>query len=140
MMPAGRYYIGDLCYVMHPQWDEFCEITISGPSVKDGEFQLKNGVRFASLCTMHGDGTYLDQFGDAYPVDAGLIGCIRVEDISDETADLTLANVVDFEEDFEVYSENGLLNFGHILIDTDDIVEDDEDYDDDEDYSEEHEK
>ena len=131
MMPAGRYYVGDLCYVMHPQWEEFCDITISGPSVEDGEFELKNGVRFATLCTLYGDGTYEDQFGNSYPVDAGLIGCIRVEDISDETADLTLGNVVDFEEEFEVSSDNGILYLGHIVINTGD--EEDDYFDDDED-------
>jgi hypothetical protein len=25
-MPAGRYYIGDLCYVMHDEWDEACAL------------------------------------------------------------------------------------------------------------------
>lgn len=138
MMPAGRYYVGDLCYVMHPQWDEFCDITIAGNNVEDGEFQLKNGVRFATFCTMYGDGSYEDQFGSSYPVDAGLIGCIRVEDIADETADLNLGNVVEFEEDFEVSSENGVIYFGHIAINTgDEEEEDDEDYygyDDDEEY------
>lgn len=128
MMPAGRYYIGDLCYVMHPQWEEFCEITISGPCVEDGEFQLKNGVRFATLCTMYGDGIYQDQLGNSYPVDAGLIGCIRVEDISDETADLKLGNVVEFHEDFEVSSDNGVLYFGHISINTGDSEEEEDDY------------
>lgn len=132
MMPAGRYYVGDLCYVMHPQWDEFCALTISGHSVADGEFTLKNGVRIATFCTMYGDGTYVDQFDGEYPVDAGLIGCIRVEDISDEEADLELGTIVDFEEDFEVSSENGTLYFGHIVIETGDTEDEyDEEYDED---------
>lgn len=136
MMPAGRYYIGDLCYVMHPQWNEFCEITISGHNVEDGEFQLKNGVRFASLCTLYGDGTYEDQAGNSYPVDAGLIGCIRVEDISDEKADLNLGNVVTFTHDFEVYSDEGVLHFGHVVINTGDDEQDEEDdyYEDNDEY------
>ena len=52
MMPAGRYYVGDLCYVMHPQWSAVCNLMFSGTSY-DGEFQLENGVRFASLSTHH---------------------------------------------------------------------------------------
>lgn len=133
MMPAGRYYIGDLCYVMHPQWEEFCNITISGSMVEDGEFKLENGVRFASLCTMYGDGSYFDQFNNRYPVDAGLIGCVRVEDITDPDARLDLGAVIEFENDFEVSSKNGVLTFGHIVINTGD-EEDDDDYEEDEDY------
>ena len=125
-MPAGQYYVGDLCYVMNPQWDEFCDITISGSSVKDGEFQLKNGVRFASLCTMYGDGCYEDEEGNSYAVDAGLIGCIRVVDINDSEANLKLGNIIDFKQDFDVYSSNGTLHFGHIAIETGDFDEEDE--------------
>jgi len=51
MMKAGTYYIGDLCYVMHPEWDEFCALTISGHNVLDGEFNLKDGRRFATFTT-----------------------------------------------------------------------------------------
>lgn len=137
MMPAGQYYVGDLCYVMQAQWDEFCQLTISGNSVKEGEFQLANGVRFASLSTMYGDGTYEDEEGNAYPVDAGLIGCIRVVDIQDPNADLKLGNIINFPNDFNVDSTNGKLHFGHIAIDTGSEDEDDEDnYDYDEEENE----
>ena len=38
-MPAGRYYIGDLCYVMSDEeWDEFCSLTIKDNKCFDGEF------------------------------------------------------------------------------------------------------
>lgn len=119
MMPAGRYYVGDLCYVMHPQWSDVCNLMFSG-SDPDGEFQLKNGVRFASLSTKYGDGCYSDQFNNSYPVDAGLIGCILVDDINDETADLNLGAVITFDEPFEVSYDDGTLYFGHITIETGD--------------------
>ena len=77
MMPAGKYYVGDLCYVMHPEWDEFCSITIKEHTCLDGEFNLKDGRRFATFGTKWGDGEYRDQFGNRYGVDAGLIGCIH---------------------------------------------------------------
>jgi hypothetical protein len=138
MMPSGRYYVGDLCYVMHPQWNEFCDITIFGNSVKEGEFKLKNGVRFATLCTKYGDGTYQDQYGNSYSVDAGLIGCIRVEDISDKAANLNFGHIVKFNDDFEIYSEEGILHFGHISIQTgnEDYQKNEYDYEDYEDYEE----
>ena len=28
---AGKYYLGDLCYVMHGEWDEFCQDHIEYP-------------------------------------------------------------------------------------------------------------
>lgn len=132
MMPAGQYYVGDLCYVMHPQWDEFCNLTISGNAVHDGEFELANGVRFATFCTLYGDGCYEDEDGNSYPVDAGLIGCIRVEDIKDSEANLKLGNIIHFAQDFEVSSSNGTLHFGHIVIETGDVEDEDDEHEDEE--------
>lgn len=59
-----------------------------------------------------------------------MIGCILVENISDETADLALGNVIEFSSPFEVTSyDDGVLTFGHIRIETGDS---DDEYDDDE--------
>jgi len=61
MMTAGKYYIGDLAYVMHGEWDEFCDLTIQGNSLLNGEFNLKDGRRFATFTTKWGDGVYQDE-------------------------------------------------------------------------------
>ena len=65
-MPAGRYYIGDLCYVMHDEWDEACTLFFptnqSGRGI-EGEFTLKDGRRFASFTTAYGDGEYYNNQG-----------------------------------------------------------------------------
>ena len=120
-MPAGKYYIGDLCYVLHDAWDEFCEITIEDNRCLEGEFTLKDGRRFATYHTAHGDGTYEDELGRCYPVDAGLIGCILLSDIKDETYDdlTTLGAIIEFDKDFTTGSEDGILKFGNVFIDTD---------------------
>lgn len=121
-MPAGRYYIGDLCYVMHPEWDEFCKLTIGDKGCLDGEFTLKDGRRFASFNTAYGDGTYRSNIGTEHSVDAGLIGCIRVEDIDDVTYDadkiVDLGAIVEFDQPFEVSEDQGLIVFGHVQIET----------------------
>lgn len=131
-MPAGKYYVGDLCYVMHPQWDEFCELTISGHETKEGEFSLANGTKFAFHGTAYGDGCYEDQFGDSYPVDAGLIGCIKVKDINDPEADMEGGQIIEFDSPFETSYEDGIIYIGHIRINTgDDDEDDDNEYDDD---------
>jgi hypothetical protein len=134
-MPAGRYYIGDLCYVMHPEWDECCELFFPpgapGRGI-EGEFTLKDGRRFASFGTAHGDGTYNSNIGTEHMVDSGSIGCIRVEDIRDDEYDNIeeLGAIVEFKEPFEVRTVSpGLLKFGHVEIETDADYYDDEEED-----------
>jgi hypothetical protein len=130
MMKAGTYYIGDLCYVMHDRWDEFCELTCSGNNVLDGEFNLKDGTRFATFTTKYGDGTYKDEQGNEYPVDAGLIGCINVKDITPtELGNLSSGRVIEFVQDFSTFSAGGVLRFGSVVIDTDPAEEFEEEED-----------
>jgi len=123
MMPPGTYYVGDLCYVMHNEWDEFCELTTKGMRCLEGEFQLADGRRFATFSTMYGDGEYYDQYGNAYPVDAGLIGCIRVEDLTEEIQ-FEVGKVCQFNYEFEVYSQDGVITIGSVVIDTSGMFED----------------
>ena len=134
MMRSGTYYVGDLCYVMHPQWKEVCDLMFAtgDNTVLDGEFNLANGVRFTLHSTAYGDGTYQDQQGRKYPVDAGLIGCIRVEDVVDPEAWLAGVQTVEFTEQFELQYDEGVISFvnanGKVLlsIDTDPVY--DEEY------------
>jgi hypothetical protein len=130
MMTAGKYYIGDLCYVMHDRWDEFCALTCTDNRVLDGEFNLKDGTRFATFTTKWGDGVYEDEQGNEYPVDAGLIGCIRIDDIAaEERENVANGRVVEFVQDFSTWSAGGEIRIGNVLINTD-PVEEEEDYDD----------
>jgi hypothetical protein len=121
MMQPGTYYIGDLCYVMHGEWDEFCALTIVGDKVLDGEFNLADGRRFATFTTKWGDGNYFDQNGKSYDVDAGLIGCIRLEDIDMSNPDNSLigGNTVEFVQPFSTFKAGGEIRIGNVLIDTD---------------------
>ena len=128
-MPAGRYYIGDLCYVMHPEWDEVCALFFptnqSGRGV-EGEFTLRDGRRYASFGTAFGDGEYYNNMGTSHCVDSGSIGCIRIEDIrDDECSNLeVLGAIVEFTEPFEVEKVGrGLLKFGHVEIETDPVYD-----------------
>jgi hypothetical protein len=121
MMPAGKYYIGDLCYVMHEEWDDVCDTTIVEHQCLDGEFKLKDGPRFAAYGTQYGDGFYYDQNGNGYAVDAGLIGCIRVEDIHEPIPE-KLACVHEFKQPFRTgRTPEGTIYFGNVKIETGDI-------------------
>ena len=116
-LPKGVYYIGDLCYVMHPEWDEVCDITAGDQYPNEGQFRLSDGRQFAMFYTAYGDGEYFDNKGRAYCVDSGSLGCIKVENLTEEV-DETLGNIVEMPTDFYVYSDSKNIHFGHIVIET----------------------
>ena len=133
MMKAGKYYVGDLCYVMQESWDEVCELIIrpGNGRLLEGEFNLKDGRRFAIYSTAYGDGTYYDGEGGRYFVDAGVIGCILESDIvANERNDVDGGNVIVFKEDFNTSSDGENITFGNVTILTGDYDEEpaDEEY------------
>jgi hypothetical protein len=128
----GKFYIGDLCYVMHPEWDEVCDITIDGSKCKEGVFELSDGREFGMWGTAHGDGTYSDGKNE-YSVDSGTIGVIHVDDITDKdefegVVEIGLGHVITFENSFRVFCEDGVFHFGNIIIDTNYEDEDEEEF------------
>lgn len=117
-MPAGRYYVGDLCYVMHDVWDEVCDLMFPYDGHGEyGKFQLKDGREFAVYSTMYGDGTYMDNSGRNYYVDAGVIGCILESDIRDPNPS-NGGNYIDFAKDFDTGEDGGVIRFGNVYVDT----------------------
>lgn len=126
MMVKGQYYIGDLCYVLQDEWDEVCSLIIQDRKVLSGEFNLKDGRRFAIYSTAYGDGTYYDGQGREYGVDAGSIGCILKDDIdlSNSGNFLNGGNVIEFKEDFNTSSDGENITFGDVTILTGDYDED----------------
>lgn len=119
-MKAGLYYIGDLCYVFNQEdWDEVCSLTIEGNRCLEGEFEMKDGRKFAMYNTRYGDGEYYDQFGNRYSVDSGTIGCVLWKDISRYEYILPdVGAVVDMKEDFSTYNHGGLICISSTTIDT----------------------
>lgn len=115
MMPAGEYWIGDLCYVLDDDWDEVCSLYESGA----GQYTMSDGRRFAMYGTFYGDGVYEDESKNTYSVDSGTLGCIKVSHIDGPSR---LGNVVKFAEPFETCElSDGVLKFGHIYINTKDF-------------------
>jgi hypothetical protein len=134
-----KFWVGDLCYVMHPEWKEFCN-----KSEKDGIVTLGDGRVVAFSSTIHGDGCYNDQKGNKYGVDAGLIGVIAVEDITpSEKKEMNGGHVHQFEGDLpKVYRDKkGVIHIGHLEIQMDEHDEELEELEDidpfDEEYIEE---
>ncbi len=114
--PAGRYYIGDLCYVL--PWERTLAIT----KHCSGEFYL-DGDKFVIYNTAYGDGSY-PAVDDGYvvdycPVDSGTIGMITTDRMNE--FDCIHGMVVDMDEDFTTspeFGKYGILKFGHILVHT----------------------
>ena len=137
--PAGEYYIGDLCYVMHAEWLEVCDLMFAaeGDDMVEGELTLSDGRNIFIASTAYGDGTYNDNKGNYYPVDSGSIGIIAVQDISaDDLLNTENGVVHTFAEEFEVDAQNGIFNFEFVQIDTsydpyaDDEIDEDDEYED----------
>lgn len=136
-LSPGRYWIGDLCYVMHDEWNEVCDLVIDDTSVKDGIFQLKDGRMFSRFSTYTGDGQYLYHSPalplsgpDRLPVDSGAIGCILESDIKVSNSNLPeLGIVIDIPNSFKPYERDGSIWFSSILVATKvDQYDEDDDY------------
>jgi len=131
MMIKGEYYVGDLCYVLHDEWEEVCQLLFAGRDdhgCNQGEFNLKDGRRFAIYNTKYGDGNYFDQNGKSYDVDAGSIGCVLMQDIDLGHPDNFIAGgqQVTFDQDFYTDEEDGRIMFGSLIIDTDPVYDEEE--------------
>ena len=130
--PAGEYYIGDLCYVMHDDCDEVVDLMFpSEHSEVEGEITLSDGRKFFYGSTAYGDGSYSDNRGGEYPVDAGIIGIIATKDISESDKEsVDCGAVYTFDEPFEVTAHAGLFTFDNIVINTayDDYYDEEDEY------------
>lgn len=131
-MKAGKYYVGDLCYVMNDAWDEVGGLIFEGRTdhgCNEGEFTLKDGRRFAMYSTAYGDGTYPSNIDTTHCVDSGTIGCILVTDIKDNTDSQErmkeLAAIVEFNNDFETSTDGRVIMFDNMEIDTDPMMDED---------------
>lgn len=125
-----QYYIGDLCYVMHDVWIEVCGLMFPEDTdeVVNGELELSDGRKIVIFGTAYGDGEYFDQAGNAYGVDSGTIGAIKVDDIRDPFSNLDVGNIHEFAPEIDgndCWSENGELGFYKVVINTGDSDEDD---------------
>lgn len=136
-MKAGKYYIGDLSYVMtDAEWDECCDITIKDNEYLSGVFKMNDGREFASYATLRGNGRYpareVSLKGYSYvslgncPVDTGLIGCILVDDIQ-KVEGLDGGVVVEFDSVFTPFEDDGVIHFGRVYVNTRDDSDSDDD-------------
>jgi hypothetical protein len=125
-LAAGLYWVGDPCYVVPDQhWLPWLEDAWEGADgnrvvIMDGRVE---GRRIVASGTAHGDGSYFDQFGREYPVDAGLIGAVHAAfwpEHAAKKAEHLGMHLVEFDRPFTVsFDEDGTIHVGHLRIPTD---------------------
>jgi hypothetical protein len=118
VVPAGRYVLGDPCYVVPDKdWGDLlasCNY-FNQPVGSVGDFKV------LSFVTKWGDGCYQDNNGNTYPVDAGMIGLVPFAYAETESDSV----IVSFSEPTLCQDDDGILKFGSYVIDTV-LVEDEE--------------
>ena len=121
-MPAGLYVIGDPCYhVPDAEWDSVLDESGFFNGQCWASFRTFNGRTgtVVAFSTVYGDGVYQDAAGRRYPVDAGLIGLIPLEDVDPNALDLSCANVIEFKTSITCKEKEGVITFGFVEVDTD---------------------
>lgn len=127
-VPTGTYYLGDPCYAFddHAEWMTLLNSCGMFEDKPVGEIR---GQQVLAFGTKWGDGSYRDSDGNAYSVDAGLIGLVPwdVASAQAQYPDLAeLGRVVTFDRPVTCTDDgSGVLVFGDIKIDTDPEPEDD---------------
>ena len=125
-MKKGKYYIGDVSYILN--FNDFSDVL----KAEFGEiYELKNGVKFEKFHLAVGD--YKDNQGFIYSVDSEIFGIIEssiinIEFLSekiltvkndvlyDKTTNYARAKIVTFNSDFSVFRSENSLNFADIEI------------------------
>lgn len=124
VLPAGTYYIGDICYVLA---DELYENVFGGTGYECGLYTSRKG-QFLVGSTFAGDGAYCGSDEFDYAVDAGVIGIVSQTLLSKETNG---GKIYDFPTEVHVTMQNGIFTFQsdsiYIEINTKDYAEEDED-------------
>ena len=128
VLPAGTYYIGDICYVLS---DELYDNIFGGTGYECGHYTSAEG-QFLVSHTFAGDGTYPGSDGFEYLVDAAIIGIVSQPLLSKETDG---GNIYEFATDVSVTMEDGVFTFESddvsLEINTRDSQDEDEDEDED---------
>ena len=116
---AGRYYIGDLSYVIT---DQGFEHLLESTDFLKSEEQIFKVYPVFTRNTAQGDGLFHDQKDRIYAVDSGTLGIMPFKAIEKAIPSHKtygkLGHVVEFKHDFKVECKNGVFIFGDIVIDT----------------------
>jgi hypothetical protein len=105
-LPAGRYYIGDICYAMK---ESVYNEVFGDKLYANGHYTTEDGV-FVVSGTAYGDGSYKGTNGFEYGVDAGIIG-IASMGVCNAEAELYGGTLHTFTEPVKCNFKYGIFNF-----------------------------
>ena len=130
----GKYYLGDPCYakLKNHTWMD----VLNNSDFLESACIFDDGT-IVAFRTMYGDGTYFGTTGFGYSVDAGLIGLVPYDMVSDEGHEkirrYDLMKIFDIQTEKTFYEDNGMIALSGLeYIDTisdpdrDDYNQDDE--------------
>lgn len=121
-LPAGRYYIGDLCYALKKS---VYDSVFGDNAYRGGYYNTKDGFFFVDR-TAYGDGSFKGSNGYEYGVDAGIIG-IASMGVCNPEKEVYGGTLHTFTEPVECnfrnrHNENGFFEFTsgsfHLIINT----------------------
>ena len=117
VIPPGEYWVGDPCYAYN---DDGLWMPLLGSCgfLDDSPLAQVGDNWFVAFPTAYGDGVYRDQDGREYGVDAGLIGVVPVDSVEPGDTTLYAMHLVTFPHETRMYSEDGKIHIGRIVIDT----------------------
>lgn len=117
ILPAGRYYIGDLCYAMK---DTIYHDVFGDTAYSDGYYIINDGC-FLVAGTAYGDGAYKGSNNFEYGVDAGILG-IASMGVCNPESDVSGGTLHTFTRPVECTFKDGCFAFHsgrfHLTIDT----------------------
>ena len=105
-LPAGRYYIGDLCYALK---DTIYHGVFGENGYKSGHYKIVAG-EFLVDRTAYGDGSYTGSNDFAYGVDAGIIGIASMS-VCNSEEHVYGGTLHTFTEPVECVFRSGLFTF-----------------------------
>jgi hypothetical protein len=115
-LPPGKYYIGDPCYVFN---DDTWQRLLDGAPF-EGAIVEFDGRQLWGQSTAHGDGVYLDQDGNEFGVDSGVLAAIPIE-LVDNPAGEEEGVIIDAPNGLVVEHDAGTFWLGEHCITTDDV-------------------
>lgn len=136
-VPPGTYVVGDPCYaVPNDRWHEWLDASDMGPVNHSREHVLcadLDGRTCVGVSTAFGDGSYPDNLGNGYGVDAGLIGLVPIELVDRETWSYAPGGwmepvIMTFDKPVTCYYDDGTIHLGDLVIKTGDDAWDEECY------------
>lgn len=119
LVPAGRYYLADPCYVLaDADWVHWLRAADHENQQTLLHAETQDGYPVFGFFTAYGDGSWVGSDGFRYAADAGLIGLVPVEYAPEKEGE-TFVNTVEFKRPRRCRRDaNGVLWFGEVRINT----------------------